>query len=235
MSLQNIYESLGEMTKSEAMQVFDGVMLGDGGLEPPTRRRIRKGGNSFFCLSQLGKQHIDWLWQVRKALELLSFSFTDNYPCIYHARSHGRPYTFCCLKSRRTSIATEQRERWYPQGIKEVPEDIVLTPIVLANWFMGGGGTSWWPCGNLVYLCLSPASFSLKSIEVLELRLEEVGLGGMRRTADRRVKRGSGINLVTSSTELITKFINTIEPFIVPSFQYKLKKPWLRKNKPSTS
>lgn len=55
-----------------------------------------------------------------------------------------------------------QRMRWYPDGVKRVPEDVVMTPLGLAYWFCGDG------TGNKNgSLCFCTNSFSEREVRAL--------------------------------------------------------------------
>lgn len=220
------------MNKEEAQQVFDGVMLGDAGLSRSTPSkldrlcRMRKGAESYFYTRySRGDLHLDMLKYLKGALRVLNFQFADTSPCVRPGVSHGKPYTFCSLWSRTCPAATEQRKIWYPQGVKEVKEDLALTPLTLSCWFMDDGSTSW-ATDNSILLTLSVASFNLDSVAILEFQLNKIGIKHVRRELDKRVETGSGINLVTNTIDDVIHFTDLVEPYMIPSFMYKIKRPW---------
>ena len=57
-----------------------------------------------------------------------------------------KPYFRFCTKTH--ADFQQQRKRWYPNGIKKIPEDVKLTPLSVLLWYLGDGylDTKW---GNI--------------------------------------------------------------------------------------
>ena len=71
----------------------------------------------------------------------------------------------------------QQYNRWYKNKIKTIPKDIQLTPITLANWYMGDGNTDIQKIGKLgqkyYRITLCTECFTLKEHQQLKQQLEK--------------------------------------------------------------
>jgi len=225
------------MNEDEAQQIIDGAVLSDAQLT-----RSRNYGDAYFNLSQSGTKHYDWLKVVANALTLLGVELCEGHPKILKSVSHGTPYDYYRLDTHVSACLTLLYYKWYPgsnnkaRGVKVVPKNLKLTPLSLAHWYMGDGGVTFTTglYGGYIQdhysLSLSPAKFTLEDIALLEAQLRELGLMKMHRNRDKRVKEGSGINLVAHSIAEINRFVDLVEPYVVPSFKYKCKRPVYKVN-----
>lgn len=207
------------MDRDTAFEVLDGVMLSDGSICRPSL-------NAYFHMTLSGGRHLDWLLYIRRALRTFDIPVGSEFPKAFPAIGYGgKPRTFCELRSRVSQFLTLQYERWYFTGKKEVPEDFVFTPAVLANEMMGDGSSNWYNGNPSIGVCahLSTQSFNLHSIEILEYELRQLGLLHLSRT-HHPAQGGSGIGiriLGGSAADLM----ELIEPHVMPSYRYKIKKP----------
>lgn len=212
------------MNRAEALEAFDGVMLGDGGLILPVR-----GIRAHFHMTLSGKPEaelIDYLRSVAGSLEDLGVQVSLGYPKVISSVSHGKPYNSCILLTLSSNFLTDQYHRWYRRLApkwdirKEAPEDLMLTPTSLAHWFMGDGGSSLKSTGG-IYVALATHGFNTDSVGRLEHQLSSMGVS-TGRSHDRRTRRGSGI-VITVRQESVNYFMETIEPYIVRPYKYKIK------------
>lgn len=182
----------------EANEVFDGVMLGDGCVNI-------KGGQSWFAMSQHG--HKDWLLYIIKHFESLGVCFSATYPRLSNSQWY--------IASRTSSLLVEQRNRWYPNGKKVVPDDIVLTPIMLANWFMGDGSSMYRKDTrfNRVRVVFAAYGFTGDERGTLVSKMYSIGL---------RASNSSGCVRI-SEIASVNNFMSMVEPEVVDSFKYKIK------------
>jgi len=197
------------MDTREATQIIDGVMLSDGGVKLVHGKRSISL-TPVFTLSQHSYQHVDWLNSVRLALATLGVSSSE--PKEY------RP-SYIQFHSRTHPFIAELRWRWYPAGIKVVPLDLVLTPLCLANWFMGDGLSSTDDrfMRPAVVVRLSSASFTLPEHKRLVSLLEGLAIAAF-------IGRSGKYLHINVSQWPVDRFMDLVEPFILPSFAYKLKR-----------
>lgn len=210
------------MNKEEALQVFDGVMLSDGGIYVSRR-------SCCFRLVLSGIEHMDWLNHVKEALKLLGVEFNPGTPNSHKRVGYtGKVLDYCQLGSKVSALVTHQRARWYPNGRKEVPEDFLFTPISLANEVMGDGSSNWNSSNPDygVFMELCTESFSLASIGRIEHQLRLLGLTNLSRV-HLPARQGSEIGIVVRGLSA-GLLMSTVEPHILPSYRYKIKKPGMK-------
>ena len=112
-------------------EVLTGLMLGDGCLyrHKPTHcphlAITRQAGD---------RSYLEWTGEIFK--EFLARSIQDG--SILDARTN-KTYYKTVLVTRRAPAFLPYYQKWYPEGVKIVPADLVLTPTVLAVWFADDG------------------------------------------------------------------------------------------------
>jgi len=112
-------------------QVLEGVLLGDGSLDPKGSLRLEQGRVRLGWLDSLT------VLLVEHGCESAIIPVPPRSKCLGDRVIHGRGgrllYTPCYSEFK------TQRARWYPRGVKIVPSDLVLTPLSVAQWFAGDG------------------------------------------------------------------------------------------------
>jgi hypothetical protein len=145
----------------------------------------------------------------------------NHDPKISNAVSHGMPYTKLRLISPRSEILFIAHNRWYMNKIKFVPEDFILTPISLANWFMGDGSSTYNNQNAMhgVRINLSTEKFSSHDLDLLEAQLAKFEIYDIARV----LCECGGYRLMIK-TDFSSKFMDVVEPHMVTSFKYKIKR-----------
>lgn len=121
----------------------------------------------------------------------------------------------------------QQRARWYPDGVKRVPADILLTDITLAAWYMDDGrGRNLTPAKVMnyqgggrrqgAYADFAICGFDEEDAGLLIRKLAEVGL-----TAEVR-RRKTGYLDLRIARESAAEFFRRIGRFVPSSMRYKL-------------
>jgi hypothetical protein len=117
-----------EPTK-EQLSIFDGLMLSDASL---TICR----GNQNSRMSMTSK-HRNFIEAMISNLSFLSWGpINDKY--IYDKRTK-KSYHSVRVHSHVSEWLTEQRHRWYPNGKKIVPKDVIVNKECLEWWYLGDG------------------------------------------------------------------------------------------------
>jgi len=221
------------MNKSEAQQVFDGAMLSDAGVY------FAHGGkpteNAYFNIGLSGWIHDDWLNIILTSLRILLGQ--DRINSISHRtakRTDGQLYEYCGIITRTHPLLTNIRHKWYPYGYKQVPGDIRLTPLVLSHWFMGDGDSVWGASGlpNLVEARFGTYCFSRKEVDYLRELLKEFDINTSSTQEYKNLIHGDGYRIRIRNSSAVNKFMDLIEPYTAMSYQYKIKRPWLKKRGP---
>ena len=114
------------MLSDAAIEIMEGELLGDGGLESSAT-----SGNPGFAHSTANFCYSCYLEKSLADKDL--YTNVELLP----SRNGGKPQRRICTPNNqafRSLLA-----RWYPQGTKVVPEDLVLTRIKCLHWYLGDG------------------------------------------------------------------------------------------------
>lgn len=103
----------------EMSEIVDGLVLSDASVTPKGQITATLQYQEFrdYCSSLLGPY---------KPANLICYPNRNN-----------TPYFRFCTKMHRDF--QQQRKRWYPNGVKKIPEDIKLTPLSVLLWYLGDG------------------------------------------------------------------------------------------------
>ena len=115
----------------ELIEFVDGLLLGDACVSLLGRLDIGQSGD-----------HRPWVQDIYDRFLRLKVQSTLTETLGGRAEIKGK----VCVRKARTTLRTrtyvwfrEQRQRWYPGGLKAVPSDVRLTPLSLAGWLCGDG------------------------------------------------------------------------------------------------
>lgn len=140
--------------------------------------------------------------------------------------SWGRNGNQIWLSTLTDKIFTKLRKRWYVNGIKIVPFDLILTPKTIAFWYMGDGN-SYWVSGNhdkKVNITFSVEGFDTESINHLKTKLQSFL---QTKINIHRSKKKYQIIRISKSFD-VDLFFRMIQNYVLPSFSYKIKFPLVR-------
>lgn len=201
-------------TSGTASQIIDGTMLSDGSIQP-------HGTSAQFIMALSGARHTDWLTSVARALAVFGVEPCSGHPkVVSRVSSYGKPYECCLLVTRIHPFLSKQRTRWYPKGSKVIPRDVRVTPLMLANAYMGDGNVA--PrtkqgAPHLMLLTLSMQGFTVEDLLFFAGKLGALGVDG-------HVSRKSSNGYRISNTRSVNLFVDLVEPFILPSYKYKIRR-----------
>lgn len=108
-------------------EVLDGELLGDGNLFSICRHTAR------YQHTAKHKLYLEWLSALMGDCGL---PFGD----VTQVDNNGREAWH--VSSRKSWCLKKTFDRWYPEGKKIIPKDIVLTPRACLHWYLGDGGLS---------------------------------------------------------------------------------------------
>lgn len=186
------------------LDVVDGLLLGDGSVDRKGSLRIEQ------CAT-----HLPWFDSIEQQLLLAGYSSkrTIVHPRIRHiegreVRSKGGAvlYTSCVFK--------DQRQRWYPKGVKCVPEDVALTPLSLAYWFCGDGT---YDKQGALFFCTN--GFLKKEVERLAKELTAQGVTARCKP----LSRSQEWQVAVTQRDAALRFKDIVESYLPPCFGYKLE------------
>ena len=202
----SIYHRELELTAKQdehLVELIDGLVLGDGYLEPRGNLQLTQTGSAR-----------SWLDRLKPEFEALGLSGTIHRYAprtsvgslgVIHTKESFRFSTTYCENLRR------QQKRWY-RPCKRVPCDVRLTPLSVALWFCGDG--SYNQRGTLSF---GTCAFSIPDVKRLQRGLADLGVRTTRCTTSKNH------NLISVS-RLDDSFAlsKLIKPYIPACFDYKL-------------
>ncbi len=120
------------LTKLE-LEIINGMLLGDGSLYVNKKFKFKNAVLSYTC------HYMEVLNDVRyKVLERLGWHLKTSS---YIDKRTNKRYTNYTIVSRAFPEFTTLKNKWYPNGIKIVPRDIMLTPETCYWWYLGDGSS----------------------------------------------------------------------------------------------
>lgn len=193
--------------------VILGTLLGDGYIDNECTR-----GN---FQSRLGMHHSDTQFEYLNykisLLPSLDWGNKLRKQSVKGLKFRGRcsgnkTYTSYTYRTFSNKMFTELRKKWYPNNVKIVPNDLILTPLMLAIWFQDDGSSTKYQ----VYFCTN--SFSKEDCMFLVSKLEDLNIKSRVLTTKRNE------HLIYLNAESILDFIIMIDKYVCPTMKYKLKK-----------
>lgn len=136
---------------------LQGALLGDGSLY------IHKNANNAcFCYTSKSYQHVKYVSDPFS--ELSTSGIVHRY--VFDNRTN-KIYSINSFRTKVNPSFTEEYYRWYKNGVKHLPDNLVLNPTVCLIWYIGDGGIS--ISKNSCYLKLSTHCFSKEEQEQILL------------------------------------------------------------------
>lgn len=189
------------------MQVLQGGLLGDSYLY-----HYKNQINSGLAISHTSfdEEYVKYKYNLYK-----DFCKSNiKYQCSFDKRTN-KTYSKFYFRTQVSDIFTEFRNKWYPNGIKIVPKDIDLTPIVCAIWFCDDGSViRYGKNKNRLRLQLATDGFQKEEVDFLAEKLSQI-IGSAC-----KVSRKINHYFIYASHETTVKFIKYIEPV----FPYCMKR-----------
>lgn len=183
----------GSLTKKQK-EILVGTLLGDGAMRKKTQALLEI--NHSFKQKDL----VDWMYTKFK-------NFVGTAPKMRLGNGERIAYRFT---TKSVKSLTPFYNTFFKNKKKVIPNNLKLTPLTLACWYMDDGSR----CGENIYL--NSQQFSREEQEKLCLFLKKQQGVSASLNKDKiywriRVKKAS-----------VPKFIGLIREYILPSFSYKL-------------
>ena len=182
--------------------VITGSLLGDGSLSKPRSANA----NSLFSKKQAAKrrEYINWHFEALKP-----YSMTIDSRFVSATKGGEKKYQQCVISTHCDPIFLELREKWYPNGIKIVPEDVSLDALAIAIWFCDDGDN----CLRRRMCHIATCGFERKYCELLVSKLNRFGISS----------KVTPQNRLAISPCSYKDFIDLIKPHVVwDCFRYKV-------------
>lgn len=180
-------------------QVLIGKMLGDGSYTYRENEGLNTGRIEW---GQKEEEYTNWCITALGDLAKKSADRISGYGTEIHV---GR--------TKNTVAIYEKFNKWVSCGHKEVPEDLKLTPISIAFWYMDDGSLVHWE-GQEDRVHFATNGFNEKSCEILLRELEKFDIYGS--VQDRKG------NTICLNSENAEKMFLLVAPYICACKKYKL-------------
>lgn len=203
------------VVNKRSIEIFNGVMLSDGHLQ-------HTGSTSCFKINLGGHEHVDWLAEIKLALLNMDVAVYSQWPKFGVETLNGKQYEYTRMNSVASSILEREHSRWYDGHTKIVPNDISITPITLAHWFMGDGSSSYKADSTAkhTYVQVELSTFKFTYDEVSRL-VEQIRLLGVD-AVHLQMQRGKPTIRIGYS-ESVNQFMLIVSPYLCESYKYKIK------------
>ena len=168
---------------------IEGELLGDGTLFGASPWSAR------YCHGSKHAEYIEWLTDAFAAEGLERAGGGGPYN-----PGFGAIYTY---QTRDYAALRPLRDRWYPDGKKHVPADLILTPLRARQWYIGDG--SYYPTkpGHQAHIVIYTMGFAVPEVEALVAQLNELGFLATRQPSS---------NVIHISAKSTADFLDWIGP-----------------------
>lgn len=189
------------------LRLIQASMLGDGCLTRPATKKDVARYQENHC-----KKQREYMLAIQKALGTCGSHRADTIS--------GFGSRMVWAGSREYAILGEIRDKWYPEGIKRVPEDISwLDDFSVAKWYMDDGTRQRF-AKQADRAGFSTHSFAFEDVVRLGDHLSQ------RYGITYHIVKDRGWSLVLNSGRKLDTFWAAIAPYIHPSMRYKLPERW---------
>jgi hypothetical protein len=188
---------------TEEKQNLDGCLLGDGFLA----KRDHNSSHFQYVSSQF--DHVKYVWTLFNRITTPKFKGNPAYYKVFNKRTQ-KFYVEYRFATQSNITFYELREKWYPQGKKVVPVDLVLTPATCLLWYIGDGSL----CKTAQHITLYTNGFNVEDVDFLTKKLNELDFESFKILDNQQY----GIRIPRRKVQ---KFLNYIGPCVVKCYSYK--------------
>jgi len=182
----------------EAIEWVNGELLGDGNIELTCLHSAR---------FRYSSKYLEYIEYVRDTLNSFGIEQVGKIYEYYHKKYDCYTYHY---NSRSYSELVSIRKRWYPKGKKIIPKDIVLTPLVCRQHYIGDGSMVCREKRNS-HIILCTKGFLISDVKWLMKQLIKLGF---------KTTRWSD-NTIRFSTYSVKDFLKYIGKCPVECYKYK--------------
>lgn len=184
---------------NELSDLLEGELLGDGFIGMYSSCSARYAHSS---------KHEEYLIWLSKTFAGLGLEQVGKINKRWHKKSKTFGYHYT---TRYYPELVPLRQRFYPEGEKIVPKDLILTPIMARQWYIGDGrlSVSAERCSQISF---STCAFDKASIDYLLKELRDKGF---------KVSHWPSSNKIGMSVKSIMDFLDWIGPCPIDCYQYK--------------
>jgi hypothetical protein len=183
-------------------RVLEGCLLGDGHLELHKHCK-----NARFSYLSSSKQHVEYVHQFFKHY------CSDNYQEVkrseYFDKRTDKTYVRYYFKTKALPIFTEQHQRFYSNGIKLVPKDLILDKTTLLFWYIGDGELE----SRYGFIKLHTNNFTRDDVNFLCSLLVNFNA--------KEIRKNDNQYLISIPRKKVKSFLSFIGPVIFSDYKHK--------------
>ena len=194
----------------DQQQILWGLLISDGSIYKEYAR---------FSITQTSNGHKDWLdWLKDEVFADISYDMKPHYT----TKSKHLQYKFIT-----NAMFRHERNKWYPNDKKEIPEEIVnkINPLGLAMIYLADGSLGKHKrSGRIQHITLHLDDFDYKSVDRVKRMLNRFDIKcKIKKHKETRLRDGGvRFNIIMHRAEA-TKFLKLIAPYSHKSMDYKFK------------
>lgn len=218
------------MCRDKALEVLDGLLLGDGGL-------VKYEFGTYYVMRQSKRtitleDHIRWeQWVADNVFRVLGIPLSEGNPKVMTGVSRGKLYQYAQLSTLYSPLLADLHTEWYNGGewagppgaryihgaTKVLPERLrqalELPTSTLAHWFIGDGGARQASLSPKIETSFSTYCFSEEEVCHLMVMLGNMGINTTK-PAKHVCKKGSGLRILLAQ-DSVNNLMDLIEPHII--------------------
>ena len=187
-------------------EIIVGLLLGDGSFE---KKKDTLGIRLQIKQQSKAKEYVEWLYRHFQGMCLSGVKFRNDYGQYYFSTRYLREFQ-------------ELYSLFYVNGKKIVPNNIrklLTSPVSLAIWYIDDGSLDYRPKNHYAFY-LASNCFTVEDSKILTATLRENF--GITSTVYNNLCRGKRYSRIYIGAEGRTRFCQTVQPFILNCFSYKL-------------
>ncbi len=194
--------TIKKVLDENCIHFIESSMLGDGSLT--------KNGINFKYEESHKQEHLQYTEYVAKSL---GEAYSNS-----SKRISGYGSKINCVSSIPNESISQLRKKWYPNGIKKIPEDLSwIDDFSVAKWYMDDGSLSH-SVGQKDRAIFSTHAFEKDDVERLAKKLQE--MYGVKTSVE--YSRGWLLRVNAGKNNEISQMWERIGKYIVPCMKYKL-------------
>ena len=139
-----------------AKQVIDGLLISDGWIANQEKELCHR-----FSFGSAQKEFVEYCREKLLCFNPSEINKTESSFC----SARGYEKEFWSFSTANHPDITKQRIRWYVNGIKIIPRDLIITPLVLRLWYYGDGSIVNNRENNSCVVRLSTDGFAREDVE----------------------------------------------------------------------
>lgn len=120
----------------EQEEILIGHLLGDGSLIKKNKNSIKDNARFSIDRSERDSKYLEW---TKNIFNYYCSNDVFHYSRDYYINNIEKTYKFASFSTRSLPLFTKYYNIWYPNGNKVIPNNLILTPRIVATWICDDG------------------------------------------------------------------------------------------------